>query len=468
MKKSKLLDLIKTFTETECQQFMDFIRSPYFNRNDELPPLWAYLEQYYPEFPDEWVQKEIVYQHLYPNEPFDGKKMGYLMNYLLKLGEEFLLIQQYRKNDLKIRHDLLEEFEKRKLTKHFQFTYNKLTKHVDTNLLEASESYLYKYRIADVYNNFEMNQRNQNHLSAASKNLDHYYLLIKLKHACEMLNRNKIFTTTIEIDFISEIEGYIERIKIENTPFLIQIFYTLYNLLKKSDDSNQFHLLLDLMQRHESKIKNEEMNDIYKHAINYSIRKMRQGFSEYYETCLNLYINGIQSKALFENDFLTSNTYTNTIRLGLILKKYDWTEEFIQTHTKHLRKNTQKDAYHYNLALLSFEKEDYSKVITQLYQMPFSETFYDLANKVLMLKTYYELDEIDPLLSLIASFTIYLKRNKKIAQPIREPATNFCNLLNQIMRRNYKKKDKLLQKIEATNPVLEKPWLLKAWREQFA
>ena len=466
MKKSKLLDLIKTFSPVECRQFTEFISSPYFNKNEELLPFWLYLEKYYPEFPDEWVLKEVVFKHIYPSEAFDAKKMGYLMNYLLKLGEDFLSMQQYRKNELKNRYYLLEEFEKRKLPKHFQFTHKKTEQYLKSGIKEDSDYLLYKYKISEIYSDFQMKAKNESYLQDASQNLDEYYFLLKLRQGCEMINRNRQYTSKINLSFIDEIDRMLQLR--DNWPAIVLLYSKIFSILKSNENEIDFSELLELLKIHGDEIDINELKHIYFLALNISIRKFREGNPDYIETSLVLYEEGIDSKALFENGFLTSNTYTNTIRLAILSKKYERAKNFIKDNTKFLEKEKQKDAYHFNLALLAFEQKEYKETLIHLYKMPFSETFYDLANKVLMVKTYYELDEIDPLLSLIASFTIYLKRNKKLNNSIREPHLNFCSLINQIMRRNYKKKDKLLEKIQAAHPVIEKGWLIKAWEEQFS
>ena len=83
-----------------------------------------------------------------------------------------------------------------------------------------------------------------------------------------------------------------------------------------------------------------------------------------------------------------------------------------------------------------------------------------------MIKTYYEFDAIEALLSMLASFSTYLRRNNKISLPLKKTYLNFCNLLHQIMRNNPKKREQVKADIQQVQPLAERAWLLKVWEIQ--
>jgi hypothetical protein len=79
---------------------------------------------------------------------------------------------------------------------------------------------------------------------------------------------------------------------------------------------------------------------------------------------------------------------------------------------------------------------------------------------MMLLKIYYELEEEGALLSLLASFSLFLKRNKQVSKQAREMYLNFCKILQSITRRNIKHLPKIKQKIQEAKLLLERRWLL--------
>ena len=80
MKNSKLISLLETFSEDEMNKFVDFAAASYHNTNEALTRFASYLKKQHPEFPAEKVEKQPVFQMVFPNEPVDKKKLSYHMN----------------------------------------------------------------------------------------------------------------------------------------------------------------------------------------------------------------------------------------------------------------------------------------------------------------------------------------------------------------------------------------------------
>ena len=79
----------------------------------------------------------------------------------------------------------------------------------------------------------------------------------------------------------------------------------------------------------------------------------------------------------------------------------------------------------------------------------------------MLLKIYYETSEGEALFALIASFSIYLRRNKKIAKDIRESYLNFTNTLGRIVRAHKEKYPSIIEKINDTKHLYNRNWLLE-------
>lgn len=465
MKESKLLALFKTFEKKEWRRFREFLLSPYFNKRKDTLKLYQYIASNSPEFPAKKLTNEVVFKKLYPKQVYDDKQLKYVMNYLLKQAEQFLIQTRMESEQPLMNNFLLDALMNRKLNKHYQGYLGKMEEALELSRAKNPLYFYHKYQFASIANWHYINQNLRvydSNLQNVSDYLDYFYFLNKLKYSCEMINRSKVLVDDYELKFIEEVVNYLEKKETKNIPLIaiyLQVFYTLQN---ESAEVN-FETLKALLIRYKDKLPTQEKRTIYLYAINYcGVQIGRSANRVYYvEECLELYMIGIEQEFLFINGYLSPWTFKNTVRLGLNLKKYDWTAIFIQNYYQKLAIEFQEDALHYNLANLAFRRKNYADAQHHLLLVEYSDIFYSLGAKTMLLKIYYENQEIEALFALIASFSIYLRRNKKITQNFRETYLNFTSMLQQVLRAKPNKIPKLVEKIKNTELLTNRNWLLE-------
>lgn len=147
------------------------------------------------------------------------------------------------------------------------------------------------------------------------------------------------------------------------------------------------------------------------------------------------------------------------VKLSLRLQHYTWIESFIQEYAPKLPGSFRENALHYNLAELYYYTNRFDQAQEHLNQVAFSDLNYYLGARVLLAKIFYETDEEEALLSLISSFTIFLKRNKQLSNNLKHTYLNFCQILFQILRRSPAQMKKLQEKISNTSLLTDRAWL---------
>lgn len=466
MKKSKLIDLLKTFDAREFNQFCEFVASPYFNKNIELIRLAEHLESLAPSFDSEGLEERKVFKAIFPAEPFDKRKLAYLMNYLLKLGERFLGVQCYEKEEMLVNCHVLEQFVDRKLDKHYNYLFQKTQQRLEQNKGQDGSGYYYKFLASQVATRHFYSKQVRKFdpsLQSVSDELDEFYFFHKLKYSCEMLSRQTMLKADYQLAFVEEVKNYLlERPEMDP---LTGIYLYIYLSYSYPDEEHYFEKLMSLIDQHAQQIEQKIRREIYLYAINYCAPKTRKGIEKYFRIVVELYVKGIENKSLFDGQYLSHWTYTNVVRLALRIQRHQWVEIFIKEHVDNLAPAVRADAEHYNLAELYFHKREFDQVLTHLNQLHFSDLHYHLGSRVILLKTYHEMDADESLLSLLASFSVYLRRNKDISVAIKKNYLNFCQLLHQLIRRNFKKWDKLGESIRQTQPLAERGWLQQVWEQ---
>lgn len=463
MKKSKLIELLATFDKRELRQFKDFISSPYYNKKQELIPFFNYLKKQAPDFLEAKIDRQLVYRVLYPDQAFNEKHIGYLMSYLTKLAEQFIGIQQYEKDDIYTDYHLLSALIERNLFKYYRQEYKNLTAKLSQKKLKSSTFFLKKYLVSEVsYRYFlSQHQRKDNEtLQITSNSLDLFYITTKLQYSCEMVNRNKLLGAEYDVNLLEILNNALNHPLINNEP-LAAIYNQIFILLSTEVTIENFQKLRSLIKLHVHKLSLAEKKKIYQYSINMGTQMMRKGEHSFFKECFDIYLDGIEDKIFFEEGFLSPWAYTNVIKLAINLKKYEWIEVFIHEHNPMLPEKFRENALHYNLADLYYHTNNFEKAIMHLHQLKASDVFLHIGSREILAKIYYETDEEEALLSLIASFSIFLRRNKKISPNIKTTYLNFCNLLNQLMRKNPKKILAIKEEIKNTSLLSARSWLLK-------
>jgi hypothetical protein len=103
-------------------------------------------------------------------------------------------------------------------------------------------------------------------------------------------------------------------------------------------------------------------------------------------------------------------------------------------------------------------------VLQLLREVVFTNVYYSNDYRIILLKTYYELDERDAANALLTSFRTYLKRKKIVTDAHRISNTNFIKFYKKISStQRYSKSDLQVIKdyINNCKSISNKDWLLQ-------
>ena len=97
-----------------------------------------------------------------------------------------------------------------------------------------------------------------------------------------------------------------------------------------------------------------------------------------------------------------------------------------------------------------------------LQEVEYEDIVYSLSSKSLLIATYYESDEIEPLYSLLDSFRVYLNRRKDIPDRWRKNHQNlvrFTKKLVRIIPGDDKAIEKIKKEIDESDGIADVKWL---------
>jgi len=308
-------------------------------------------------------------------------------------------------------------------------------------------------------------------LQLANDSLDNLFMLEKLKMACDMASRNKVIQAHYQWSIMKGIEEYLKDKSKAFDP-IIQIYHTIFRMLteKVANTEKYYRMLLFLLKKHANQFTKEEILGTYGYALNYAIVKINQQGSTYLEETLEIYLYLVKSEAIFVGNFLMPQEYKNIVTLAVRLKKYTWTEQFIEQYKEKLPINVRNNVYKYNLASLQHSKGDYDKALQTLHNVDFINPTYYLGTKIIQLKIYYEQENGEAFYSLIDACQSYLRRSKQVADYQKKSTANLMKFSKKLFKIKeeigYTKRhilqetlEKLEEEIENCSSVANRDWL---------
>ncbi len=470
MLESKMLNLLRKLGPKQLKKLGDFVASPYFNKKGEAILLYNYLMKYKPTFDHSALTKEKAFSFIFKDQKYNEKEIGYLMSNMVKLTETFLMHEKAAEMPVESYMHLLELYQDWDMEPSFFQWLKTARKTLAKYPFKNANYYYFEYLLSNIENTYFDKKKKHVHdqsLQNAINHLEEFYLAMKLKYCCEMLNRRVVMESTYEIRFLDEILAHLDNNPISENAY-ISIYGNILRAMLYKDDFKYFQLLKEQLAEHADELPKDELRTMYLFAINYCVKNTNSGNDQFLREIFELYKHMIESKLIFEKDYVSPWSYMNIVVASVRIGEYEWTEKFIKQHKKHIDPKFKLNAYTYSLAYLYFHQKDFNKALELLNKVEFDDIFYIVASKALLLRIYYELDELGPLWSLSESFRLYLRRNKLVAEGKREVYVNlarFVNRLSRIEKGNHKALNKLKERILSSKTV-QAPWLLEKIAEK--
>jgi len=461
---------MKTFSAKELRKCGEFVHSPFFNKHEEFAAMYDYLKSCAPVFSPKKITREATYKALFPKKKYDEKHINHMMSFLLKLVEQYIGYNQYSKNEIFENINILNAYIEKGLDKHYNYVFDitqeKLKKYPHRNL----DFFYLQYLLSETDNQYFLSQKMRKYdvrLQSAADYFDLYLLAGKLKYFCEMQDRKMSLAADYKLKMLSEISDALKEIDIEKHPG-IKVYWVILQMLDKPVEQQHFYELKKIIGKNRSDFPLHELQNLYFYAINYCIRKVNVGEQEFLKELFSLYKDALGVGLLLENNQLSPWTYKNLIGVALRLKEFEWAEKFIKEKNSLLAAEFRDNALHYNLAELYYYKHDFDNAMIHLNSVEFSDIYYSLDTKKMMMKIYFEQDAIDPLLSLIASFRIFIKRNQSVSETNKQAYNNFITVIQQFIKyQNKKKAPELKESIENLKPLADRNWLVEQYYTKF-
>ena len=309
---------------------------------------------------------------------------------------------------------------------------------------------------------FETKRGARTNLEEIANNLDSFYLAEKLRIYASVLTQQTFVSQEYKVRLIDEIMAYLHAHKDHEETPAVAVYFQVLRTVTDQDNLEHYYRLKELLDQYGLLFPKHEAMELYGSALNYCIRQINHGNQGFLEELFILYNQLIDKEIIFLNDEFSPWDFRNIVVIALRLGRYEWVEKFIHDFNHKIPELNRDNTVTYTLAQLYFYQKKYDKVIEQLRNVEYDDVSYNLNSKTMLLMTYFETDEYEPLYSLFESFRTYLNRQKELSSDRKALYKNlikFTKKLTKIMPGDKAEVKRLKEEIAATGNVASLNWI---------
>ena len=477
----KLLEILSLLKIKEHKRFYKFLLSPFFNDGytaASIITLYEYLRLHKFDMQNPELTKERMFEHIYGDKDFLQNKLDLerLLSEMMDLLEQYLTFEENPVTETRWQKELsmAKFYRKHGFVKRFEAAIEYAQKEMNKSRYRDSEYFQHKFLLAQEEFEFQSSfniRRNDTNLLETHRSLDTFYSILKLKYSSILLLQGTMteIETKETLQFVETIGHLLESSPYLETP-VMNIYYKIYKLLHDSSDEKAVLEVDQLIQKHESLIKPDNLKDIQAFYRTFWVKRyVNQHAPDALIDLFHVYEKHLNKGYLYRDNMIFSSTLQSLTNIGLKLKKHEWVKLLLENHSsqKIIGHDDSVEIHDFLLANYYFSTVEYDKAEEILMSLKFKDIFYDIQVYFLMIKIYYEQDS--PLLNdKIAALKTKIARS-----PLPDPKKAFFyNSLNKLsvfeklkIKKNKQQKMKMLEELNSSKVFSEREWLIEKVNE---
>lgn len=423
----------------------------------------------------EELSKEKIFRLLFPQGSYHDQKLKDQLSRLNSLIQEFLALEHRSQTPLESDFQLLQALQLRGAESLFQTYLHRMEKKIgklESPSAEVLEAQYQLIQLADEMESSGKSRKYSSRLQMRSDLTDEIYLIRKLQQYCEILNRNNIYQQHDEPLLLANLQMILE----EHERFLsipaVRLWHHALQTLLHPEQISVLESLLKELEQTGSALATAEQQAIYKYALNFCIRQINAGKGDYLRISFRIYRQMLEAGLLHQDQFLSHTDVKNIVTSGLRLREFEWVEAFINRINEEVKKPYAENVHAFCLAYLYAETDRKKEAMRLLQEVKFTDAYYSLSARNLLLRIFFELKDFESLSYQITAFEVFLRRNSTISPRNRKLHLNFARHLKKLSKfadglpfletkTIPKRKAKLLEQFSSQEEIPNRNWLIE-------
>ena len=457
---SKVIEILRIFSTDEIKDFEVYLSSPFFNKRKSLLDFYKYIIQYHPIYNKDFSDLVSINKFLKEKNKVDLNHTVKLFSFLYKELEQYIIITKNNEDKLYTQNLLSLYFNHNNLDSLYENACSTIEIQLKNTAPYNIIHYQYHENKCSFLSKNDIRKGDINYIPL-SDSLDTFYYYNKLRLFCLMLNRSLVLGLDYSNQYLdfSINENIIKKLHVE----AITIYYKIFTEFRVPYTKESYNEILSYLDQYDKKLSIEDLRIIYTILTNFS-KNIYLDKNEYYQKLFYLYQRQLDLNVIYYDGKIHVGYLKNIVILAIITKELKWAENFLFKHKELITPIEENfESYFYLMSEVLFAKQDYNKALDMLSKTKSNDILIKLSIKRMYLKIFFELNEDNIFESNIASYKVYIGREKTITLDKKEAEKNFVNTLSLIWKYKLsKQKNKISQLIVKINKqnISDKNWLL--------
>lgn len=476
MYKSNLIEILSSLSYKEVKNFVDFVNSPFYNKNEGVIKLMNYLRKYHGSYDEINSEKEKVFKKIFHGAVYNDAFLSSLIFKLNQLAEDFITINEFQKNNTAYSIQQSEALLDRKLDRQAKKIIEQTSSRIEKTDTEDENYFYNRYKLEKLkhtiysrtYSPLTVKDKPDEGLLSESDNLIKFFLIEILRRYRYILNKSKTVNSKYDPDLLNEILEYLSKTgsKFLNIK-LLDILYKQIRLMLDPDNEKLFYELKDALTNDRINIENGERRDGITVLNNYCIDKLYLGKEEYRSNMhyLNKYIVANNLFSRIKRGYFEPASFKNIVIIALSQQENDWTLKFIEKYYKELSPDTRADTYNFCYSKYHFNTGEFEKSLSYLNKVNYSTIHDKFSGRTMLALIHYELNNYETLLNTTESFRKFIANDKLLTEQHKTTNSNFIKFITHLCRIKSGSSNEepgiIKEKIIECGNIIYRKWLIE-------
>lgn len=461
---------LRDLTQEEFQEFIVFADSPFFNADNRVPGLLRLLQQAHPRFEESRaIAKNTLVKALGLKSE---ESLRQLRTRTVKLLPRFFVQKELEEQPNTARLLLLDALQNRKLDKDLRSELDDF----EVNISADDRPFHAQFRL----DGFRLREllRHQEGIFIFERYIEsgnRYFLLKKIKQGCQLLKFQQIYKKKesnnlfMELDFLLPLH---EKMFLKNA--VLSAWRRMFELLKNPDEPTGLQSVQDFIAASGAEIPKKEQKDLFNTANNLLIGRLTQGHFNtlpeldwFYQTLTGQYRFAAREDLLYEGGYIPHARFKNVVAVACNAGQIDWAKDFLEGNIDKVMPEFREDLRELCSGSIAFYEHDLKSAAEHLSRISTrGNDFYFFDLESLQMRIFFLENDFDLFETRSEAVRKKLKTSG-LSQAHIENYDNYFHLLKELFHlKNHPgttaaQWQAFRQKVEKTNPVNQKKWLLE-------
>lgn len=457
----QLQRLYSAIPPQESRRFLQYLRSPYFNRRHDLIDYWLSITS---QGLEKSPTREEWFSMVYPHQPYNDPKWRLLNSKMVAQLEAFLST-----DDKNVAHDIRKRLRLHRILRNkgqqqrLSPTRRKINRALD-QLPPGTEKSRIKYEVHRQIAEEKLSSRTLRRVDLEELRYDHEraFVLEALELGCQALAARTLDPGATDPGLLPLVVTYFVTPSRKRQDDLLAMYFYCYQMLREpmvTEHFEEFSLRIPRMK----KLAASEARQLTLFAINYCIRRVNDGDPQAGEAALDLYTRGFSEGYLLDQQYISHIAFSNVVALALKARSIQRARNFVDRFAPLLSPRYRSSTEALNRARLAYEEGQLTEAMRYLQSVGDQEVITTLNIRILQMRVYFQLGEYRLLDAHLDALDIYLLRRKNSLDYHYQAYRRLIGFVRRLRRLNVLDKEKVKQfkaRITSADTFPEKSWLL--------